>query len=172
MLLTIVTIVAILMLIGLPLFGLQRGSAVVFFVGLLVILSGLSADAIGVSAAQRAEHPMVTRGVVTLWVFIPLFLASFPLGAYMSRFYPMNFDPFDFLFSFTFGLVVAFMGLHFFLRPLVYSVEGKPEHAALQKTFIVRQVVYRDGWNRLVKSVTMVHEKTAGPDAGRVKMPD
>lgn len=164
MLLNIVTVVAVLLFISIPVYAVRRGSSSAFFAGVCVMLSGLAANAIGqsVASAQAASGAQqhITQGIWALCAFIPLFLAAFPLGHYMSRFYPFSLDPFDFVFSATFGLVVAFVALRVTLGAFVYSQETKPDHKALTKHYVVRQVVYLEGWNHVVKSMTGLYDKS------------
>ncbi|HEY3377361.1 MAG TPA: hypothetical protein VGL77_07685, partial [Armatimonadota bacterium] len=89
---------------------------------------------------------------VGLWqalFFILLCAVVFPAGAYITRFLPVNFDPFDWAVGGIFGGVTSLLIVHFLLGFLLVASSGFPMRSALEKSFLVRQVVYLDGANEL-----------------------
>ena len=139
-----------ILLIGFPLYGLRRGSGVIFCTGLILLVAHLLA--LGTSpmlAREIALVPSADQTVNAGWwrvvIFVPCFLAAFPLGHFLNRMVALSFEPFDHVLGMVLGLIVAAVVLNGFFGAVLYTVSSDPQQHAYQHLFLARQFVYLDG---------------------------
>lgn len=143
----IVSIFAVCVLVGLPLYGIRGGSGALLFSGLLVLLFGLFVKLLSSPIAGLFPHQPATAGWVQIAIFLLLCCAAIPLGVLMNQFVQMSIDPFDWSLGAFFGLATGVVALHFFLIFLLTVYQGTPLQAEIAQTFFVRNFVNFEGWH-------------------------
>lgn len=149
--LTFINVTAWALMLGLPLFGLRRGSGAILCVGiyvflfsiLIVVLAPTMATALPVLSG--ASHA-VNLGWWQLLLFIPLFGLSFPLGMFLNRFLAHSFEPFEETAGLVIGMVVGFIAARAFLGAMTLCTTGTDLQVAVEQLFLVRQTVALDGF--------------------------
>lgn len=123
---------------GLPLF--EAGGVVVAAVGATAFTHGL-ADLIHVS-----------ESVVLLALFLALSVLALIVARWLFTLTALSFESLDGLFSFLFGLVLAWTVAHMVLRILIMSQGGNGEIAAQMANSPVAREVYQFRiWNALIQ---------------------
>ena len=150
--LIIITISGWGIFLGLLAFGLRRGSSAMFCTGLLLLGAMLLSSLLSPSFAQPSSDghtsAQVMQGYWQLFLFLPLAIIAFPLGAYINRFLQWSIDPFDHLLGFIFGLFTAGIIVRFVLITLLLIASSAPDYPVMDKLFLVRQTVHLEGWHR------------------------
>jgi hypothetical protein len=167
------TAMAVALLVGLPLYGIRRGSAQMFCVGIVLVIGALLAHALALALSELV--PLGGRpgtdtsfGMWRLVFLVAVFLAAFPLGGYLSRYLTFTFDPFDFLAALCIGLFAAGVFAQHMLGALVMTTDGTHAHALMADSFLIRQLVYGDGWHSFFAWITNLRDVAPGSDLPHV----
>lgn len=160
--------VAVAILIGLPLYGTRRGSAPMLCIGAALIVGAMLTHglALPLSTILPLGGQPDTNASLGLWrllLLVPVFVAAFPVGAYLHRYIIFTFDPFDFLAGLLVGVVVAGLFTQQLLGAWVMAVDGSPAQELLADSVLVRQLVYGDGWRAFFAWMTHLRENSVQP---------
>jgi hypothetical protein len=116
--------------------------------------AGVVAAAVAATAFSRplAGSIHVSEGVVLLVLFLVFAVLAFILGRWLFTVTSLSFESLDGLFSFLFGLVMAWTIAHMVLRVVIASQGGNGEIAAnLANSPVAREVFSFRTWNALMR---------------------
>lgn len=156
--LTNITICSWAIVIGLCAYGIRRGTSLVLCTGILLVFAGLASALLAPSISDaiplgRPGSP-ASLGAWSLLLFALLAIPTFPLGAFINRFFQWSFDPFDRPLGFLLGAITATVVVHISLSAMLCMYTGAPEYRAFNKLFVVRQFVRLEGYQALSEWIT------------------
>lgn len=158
------------LIVGLPLYGIRRGSASIFSFGMCVLLASVITLAAAPPLAEAfplGHHLLVAQGLWRLMLFLPLFIAAFPLGAVLHRFFIFTFDPYDWVVGLLLALLISLFVVRTILSSSLLFYLHQPEFDTLNMFFLTRHLVALDSWHALLawmNSLHAGHEITVPPD--------
>lgn len=152
MIVTLINLTAWGLLLGLPIFGLRRGSSKMLCVGIALLLCRLLVQAISPSLASSTQlmpgaGADANIGAWQLVLLIPLIVGAFPLGLFLHRFVVYNIDPFEEVIGFMIGIFIAVLVVQTFLSAVHMSTTHSEMQASVSRMFLVRQCVMLEGWH-------------------------
>ena len=115
---------------------------------------GVIAAAVGATAFTHGLAGMihVSESVVLLVLFLVFSFVGFVVARWLFTLTAMSFESFDGLFSFIFGLVLAWTVAHMVLRIVIMSQGGNGEVAAqMANSPVAREVYQFRTWNALMR---------------------
>jgi hypothetical protein len=125
---------------------------------------GVVVSAVGATAFTHglAEMIHVSESVVLLALFVVFSGISFMIARWLFTLTSLSFESFDGLFSFIFGLVLAWTVAHMVLRIVIMSQGGNGEVATqMVNSPVAREVYQFRTWNALMK---LLFKAKLGPD--------
>lgn len=145
-----INLAAWLLVIGLPIYGLYRGSGNLLFTGLLVAATGLLLHLMHQALVGLFGADALATSICQLVLFLACCCLAFPAGIRINRIFQVNLDPFDFVVGFLFGGVTAIVIVHFSLLFLLGTYPRSAQaRIALLRTSAVQQFVKFDAWRQL-----------------------
>ncbi len=148
--LTAITILGWTLFLAITFYGLYRGSSAMLCTGVLLVCATLLASQVAPTLAAMNpgthQHAIISQGYWQLFLSLCLGALAFPLGAYLNRYLQWSIDPFDHLLGLLLGMFTGGMLIHFVLAGILLISHGSPDYKQLDNLFIVRQLVYMDGW--------------------------
>lgn len=168
-----ITLLAIVIIIGCAMIGTRGGLGSALCSSVIVIMAMLAVPGIAflLSGSMPLTHRVGTSSSQGMWqiiLFVALAIAAIPLGAYLQRFILFNVDPFDNALGLVFGVVMGLLVMRFILISVLMAAQGLPLLAELEQSFVVRQIVYLDGWHA-VSYWMMNLSNSPKPDYSNVK---
>jgi len=148
----IITLFAIGLLLGIPIHAVWRGAKTAVPTVISLAIGGLLARFLGsllgsyLDISGRGDL-LASQGIWQLLLLIPLFLLAFICGSAIANQFEKSTDPFDWFFAGTAGIIGGIFTTHLFLQAFLLTAHGLPSADLLDQAFLVRQLVYFDGWH-------------------------
>lgn len=144
-----ITMIACLLLFGLPLYGLRGGAGMLLFAAIVSLLSALLIAVLSPLLAMLAHQQPHTLGLLQFTLYAALCLVALPVGSYINRFVQFSVDPFDWMLGFLFGAITGIIMTHYLLSYLLVASIGTPTHHLLAQSTLVHQVINFEWWHNL-----------------------
>ncbi len=160
-----IDILSWVLLIGFAVYGIYKGSCILLFTGIFILLAGLLAQMLGPICSSFITGGDSAVATSQLILFLLLCGVSIPLGILANRFFTVTFEPFEWVLGLVLGLVTGLLVVHFLLGLILGMNANTPQYARLKRAYSVRQFVYFDGWHRVTAYMTNLDTGKTVPKA-------
>jgi hypothetical protein len=142
------------LLIGIAIYGFRAGMARTLCLSLTVLLASLFSlllAPLGIIIAPTDEPSMQTAvtGLFQAGLFLAFLILLLPVVRLLSRVVVFTVEPFEYAAGLALGLALGLYTAHTFLASAAHGGELLARGGAVNRLYLVRQLVYMDGWQQM-----------------------